>query len=290
MEMIFPPLAACDKPARSPDNTTTKDAIMQRGIEPRRRTKSIPPPASVDLTSTALLLDVDGTLLDIASTPDGVVVPASLNATLERLLAQTGGTVALVSGRTIPMLDRLFQPLKLPAIGGHGAEMRLAPEGAVIKQHPPGLSEAIRKRLHALAEIDPRLLVEDKQHSIAVHYRLALQQEPLLEKEIAAIIADEPGDEIEVLPGKAVIEIKPSRFNKGVAVRTLMGLAPFLGRKPIFIGDDTTDEAVFAILPGLRGVGFSVGRAMPGADGVIPSPEHVRTWLAHLATSAEPAP
>ena len=99
---------------------------MQRGIEPRRRSKSIPLPKSVDLNRTALLLDVDGTLLDIASTPDGVVVPASLNATLERLLAQTGGTVALVSGRTIPMLDRLFQPLKLPAIGGHGAEMRLA--------------------------------------------------------------------------------------------------------------------------------------------------------------------
>ncbi len=97
----------------------------------------------------------------------------------------------------------------------------------------------------------------------------------------------EPGDEIEVLPGKAVIEIKPSKFNKGVAVCALMSHAPFLGRKPIFIGDDTTDEAVFAILPGLRGVGFSVGRAMPGADGVIPSPEHVRIWLAHLAASSE---
>ena len=263
---------------------------MQRGIEPRRRSKSIPLPKSVDLNRTALLLDVDGTLLDIASTPDGVVVPASLNATLERLLAQTGGTVALVSGRTIPTLDRLFHPLKLPAIGGHGAEMRFVPEASVVRRHPPGLSDAIREKLHALAEIDPRLLVEDKQHSIAVHYRLALQQEPLLEKEIAVIIADEPGDEIEVLPGKAVIEIKPSKFNKGVAVHALMDHAPFLGRKPIFIGDDTTDEAVFAILPGLRGVGFSVGRAMPGADGVIPSPEHVRTWLAHLATSAERIP
>jgi trehalose 6-phosphate phosphatase len=262
------------------------DETMQRGIEPRRRPKSIPPPESVDVKRTALLLDVDGTLLDIAATPDGVVVPTSLRTTLERLLARSGGAVALVSGRTIPTLDRLFQPLALPAIGGHGAEMRLNPDGAVIKRHPPGLSDAVRQRLHALSEIDPRLLVEDKLHSIAVHYRLALQQEPFLEKEIAAIVADEPGDEIEMLPGKAVIEIKPSRFNKGTAVQALMGHAPFLGRMPLFIGDDTTDEAVFAILPELSGLGFSVGREMQGADGVIPAPEHVRTWLVQLAAAA----
>jgi trehalose 6-phosphate phosphatase len=178
----------------------------------------------------------------------------------------------------------------LPAIGGHGAELRLVPEGAVSKRHPPGLSDAIRERLHALSEIDPRLLVEDKQHSIAVHYRLAPQQQAFLETEIAAIVAAEPGDEIELLPGKAVIEIKPSRFNKGTAVQALMGFPPFVGRKPIFIGDDKTDEAVFAILPELRGLGFSVGRTMPGADGLIPSPEHVRTWLAQLASEAERHP
>ena len=80
------------------------------------------------------------------TTPDGVVVPASLRTTLERLLARSGSAVALVSGRTIPTLDRLFQPLALPAIGGHGAEMRLNPDGAVIKRHPPGLSDAVRQR------------------------------------------------------------------------------------------------------------------------------------------------
>lgn len=262
---------------------------MQRGIQPRRRLKSIPPPASVDLRRTALLLDVDGTLLDIAATPGGVVVPATLRATLERLLAQSRGAVALVSGRTIATLDRLFHPLELPAIGAHGAEMRLAPEGAVIKQHPPSLSDSVQERLHALSAVDPGLLIEDKLHSIAVHYRLALHQEEFLAKEIAAIVADEPGDEIEALPGKAVIEIKPSKFNKGTAVRALMGSAPFAGRTPLFIGDDRTDEAVFAVLPDLAGLGFSVGRRMPDADGVIPSPEHVRTWLAQLATSAERA-
>lgn len=259
---------------------------MQRGVRPRRRSKAIPLPKSIDAKRTALLLDVDGTLLDIAKTPDGVVVPLSLRTTLQDLLSLTGGAVALVSGRTIGTLDGLFQPLKLPCIGAHGAEMRLHPDGAVMKRHSPDISDAIRERLYALTSIDPRLLVEDKLHSIAVHYRLALHHESFLEKEIAAVVADEPGDEIEVLPGKAVIEIKPSRFNKGIAVQALMGYAPFSGREPIFIGDDVTDEAVFPILPELGGLGFSVGRTIRGADGVIPSPEHVRTWLAGLATAA----
>jgi trehalose 6-phosphate phosphatase len=259
---------------------------MQRGIPPRRKSKSLPSPDTVDVGRTALLLDVDGTLLDIATTPTGVVVPEALRPSLRNLFALTGGAVALVSGRPIDMLDRLFAPLKLPAIGGHGAEMRLSADGPVGKCHPPDLSEALRERLHALSSIDPRLLVEDKLHSIAVHYRLALQQEALIKKEIAAIVAAHGEGEIEILSGKAVIEVKPRHFNKGSAVLELMTYRPFAGRTPLFIGDDTTDESVFAILPGFSGLGFSVGRAMEGADGVIPSPAHVRSWLAELAADA----
>jgi trehalose 6-phosphate phosphatase len=265
------------------------DDIMQRGID-RRQLKAIPPPDSLDLEQTALLLDVDGTLLDIAATPDGVVVPSSLRDTLKRLLARSSGGVALVSGRTIATLDRLFAPSKLPAIGGHGAEMRFKAGAAVIRRHAPSLSGKLRERLHALSDIDPRLLIEDKPHSIAVHYRLALHHEDFLRKEVAGILADGSAGQVEVLPGKAVIEIKPKQFNKGTAVRELMSHPPFSGRAPIFIGDDITDEAVFAILPDLGGAGFSVERAMPGADGVVASPEYVRAWLAQLATHAERAP
>lgn len=265
------------------------DKTMQRGSEPRRQARAIPSPDTVNVRRTALLLDVDGTLLDIAPMPDGVVVPASLRATLQRLLTHSGGGVSLVSGRTIATLDRLFAPLELPAIGGHGAEMRLTAGGTIIKHHPPSLSRKLRKRLHALSNIDPRLLVEDKLHSIAVHYRLASHQADVLSKEIAAILAENSQSQLEVLAGKAVIEIKPAQFNKGTAVCELMTHRPFSGRVPIFIGDDVTDEAVFAILPDLAGFGFSVERAMPGADGVLSSPEHVRTWLAQLATHAERA-
>ncbi len=262
---------------------------MQRGIEPRRKSSALPAPDTIDLGRTALLLDVDGTLLDLASTPTGVVVPESLRPTLRNLLALGGGAVALVSGRTIDMLDRLFAPLRAPAIGGHGAEMRVAADAPAIRRHPPGLSEALRERLHALATIDPRLLVEDKLHSIAVHYRLARRHQGFLEQEIAGIVAAGT-DPVEILPGKDVIEVKPKAFTKGSAVIELMTYPPFSGRTPLFIGDDTTDESVLAILPELSGLGFSVGRPMQGAQGVVPSPEHVRSWLARLAAHAGDAP
>jgi trehalose 6-phosphate phosphatase len=262
------------------------DGTMQRGLKPHRKLKALPSPESIDLSGTALLLDVDGTLLDIAATPDGVVVPSTLRATLHDLLARSGGAVALVSGRTIDTLDRLFAPLKSPAVGGHGAEMRLSGDGAIVKRHPPPLNNVLRKRLHDLTAVDPRLLVEDKLHSIAVHYRLALSREAFLKREIAAIVAAESADHVEILLGKAVIEIKPKDFNKGSAVIELMRHRPFSGRVPLFIGDDTTDEAVFAILPELSGIGFSVEKAMKGADGVIPSPEHVRAWLKQLSLRA----
>lgn len=266
--------------------TELMDETMQRRLKPRRKLTALPSPDSLDLSGTALLLDVDGTLLDIAATPNGVVVPNTLRSTLRDLLAKSGGAVALVSGRSIDTLDRLFAPLKAPAVGGHGAEMRLCNNGPVVKRRPPLLSDALRERLHALTAIDPRLLIEDKPHSIAVHYRLAPNKEGLLKKEVAAILAEEPSEEMEILPGKAVIEIKPKEFNKGAAVVELMTHPPFTGRAPLFIGDDTTDESVFAILPELSGTGFSVERQIEGADGVIPSPEHVRSWLKQLSLHA----
>jgi trehalose 6-phosphate phosphatase len=258
---------------------------MQRGIEPRRKSTALPPPDSIDVRRTAFLLDVDGTLLDIAATPQGVDVPEALRATLRDLLAVTGGAVALVSGRTISMLDRLFAPLGVPAIGGHGVEMRLTPDGPIVKHHLPDLSDSLRERLHALSAIDQRLLIEDKLHSIAVHYRLAHQHEDFLKNEIAGIVLV-GGDRVEILSGKAVIEVKPKDFNKGSAVIELMTHVPFFGRTPLFIGDDTTDEAVFAILPEISGLGFSVGKPIEGARGVVPSPEHVRSWLTALSTHA----
>ena len=255
---------------------------MKTGSTTRQASFGLPAPGLPDITRTALLLDVDGTLLDIATTPTAVAVPPMLLPILKRLHEQAQGGVAFVSGRTIDNLDSLFSPLVLPAVGGHGAEMRLDPHGQKVRRSATSLTETLRRQIRLLAAVDKRILVEDKSYSIALHYRLALNQETFLKAKIAAITAAEPHGNIEVLSGKAVIEIKSAQYSKGTAVRELMTLRPFAGRTPVFIGDDTTDESVFAILPELNGRGYSVGRAVPGVQGAFGSPDDVRAWLARI--------
>jgi trehalose 6-phosphate phosphatase len=235
--------------------------------------------ARLDPGKIALLLDVDGTLVDIAPTPHAVHVSEDLCRSLARLAERTGGALALVSGRPIVDLDRLFAPLKLAAIGGHGAEMRLD-DGAKVSNVKP-LPPVLRRRLGALAT--PGMVVEDKAYSLALHYRQAPHEEARLRRRIAETCANFPGEELEVLPGKAMFEIKRPGIDKGAAVRALMTRTPFAGRRPVFIGDDVTDESVFAVLPTLGGIGFSVHRHFAGLAGIFDSPQDVRHALRELA-------
>lgn len=246
-----------------------------------------PAPLSESLRSIALLLDIDGTIIDLAATPSSVVVPRSLARSLQCLHAKTGGALALVSGRVVSDIDHLFAPLRLPAIGGHGAQMRITSEQATLSRCPAEMSHELRAAVAAIAAADPRIIVEDKGCSLAVHFRLAPHREQWLKTEIAAIIECTRSDHLEMLPGKAVIEIKPANFNKGLAVGELMKHPPFLHRRPVFVGDDTTDESVFAVLPGLGGVGYSVGLPARGTDGGFTSPHDVRCWLAGLCSRRE---
>jgi trehalose 6-phosphate phosphatase len=237
--------------------------------------------SGLDMRSIALLLDVDGTLVDIAPSPHEVHVPDELCRSLERLRELTGGALALVSGRPIVDLDRLFSPLALPAIGGHGAEMRVG-AGEVIPAAKP-LPQALRKLLAEAATPGSGVVVEDKGYSFALHYRNAPQQESRLRAHIAAARAAFRSEAVEVLPGKAMFEVKRPGVSKGVAVRALMTRAPFAGRVPVFIGDDVTDESVFALLPELGGKGFSVGRHFANVAGIFESPDEVRDALRRLA-------
>jgi trehalose 6-phosphate phosphatase len=248
-------------------------------IEPSIRQTAVGP---IDLAQVAILLDVDGTIVDVAATPQSVVVPSSLLRTLATLHARTDGALALVSGRLVESLDHLFAPLALPCIGGHGVELR-ASARAVLRRRPTELSPTVKQRVADAAAADPRIIVEDKGSSLAVHYRLAPDQGHLMRNKIAAIVDRAGEDNLEMLCGKAVIEIKPRSFNKGTAVRELMGISPFAHRIPLFVGDDVTDEAVFAILPELGGFGYSVGREVPGVSGIFGGPQDVRDWLAGLA-------
>ena len=234
------------------------------------------------LSSTALLLDIDGTLLELAPTPRDVVVPPKLADTLQSLHERTSGALALVSGRSLTDIDVIFAPLQFPAVGGHGAEMRLSPDNEAVASRAPPMDNDLKKRFTAIAALSPGILLEDKGYSIALHYRLAPQFERTIYEAVAAIRADLPGAPFEVLPGKSVCEIKPIGFTKATGVRELMKHAPFAGRLPLFIGDDVTDESVFEIMPSYMGVSFSVGRQAHGVNGHFGAPKDVRAWLAHL--------
>lgn len=245
---------------------------------------SVPVPGSLvpHLSQTAVLLDVDGTLLDLMPTPREVWVPPGLAKTLKRLHERTDGALAFVSGRSINDLDLIFAPDQFPAVGGHGAEMRLEADADALSAHAPPLDKELKRRLAAIAKLSPGILLEDKGYSLALHYRLAPHAEKAIYAAVALIRADLPNAPIEVLPGKSVCEIKHSGFTKASGVRELMTHAPFKGRKPFFIGDDVTDETVFAIMPDLNGLSFSVGRRARGVQGHFDAPSDVREFLAHL--------
>jgi trehalose 6-phosphate phosphatase len=245
---------------------------------------AVPVPRSLvpHLNECAILLDIDGTLLDFAPTPREVWVPEGLAKTLNRLLARTSGALALVSGRSLNDIDLIFAPDQFPAVGGHGAEMRISADSEAVATHAPPMDKELKLRLAAIARLSPGILLEDKGYSLALHYRLAPHAEKAIYAAVSLIRADLPNAPIEVLPGKCVCEIKHSGFNKATGVLELMAHEPFRGRRPIFIGDDVTDESVFAVMPDLGGLAFSVGRRAQGVAGHFDEPRDVRDWLAHL--------
>ena len=237
---------------------------------------------TIDIRTSAVLLDVDGTLLDIAVTPPEVKVPARLRDALRAVRTQTNGATAFVSGRPLAELDRLFAPLKLAAVAGHGAELRVTANGET-QRYDTRIGSDLRKQFATFAKAHDGIILEDKGYSLALHYRLAPQLAATVHDAVAAACAQYPASALEVLMGKAVVEVKSTAFNKGTGVRELMTFPPFRGRRPIFIGDDVTDEAAFAVLPEFNGFGFSVGRELPELAGCFHRPSDVRDWLYRVA-------
>jgi len=235
--------------------------------------------------NTALFLDIDGTLLDVARTPDRVKVPRDLVRALDRLSSHLSGALAFVSGRSLDSIDRLFAPFKPAAIGAHGGEIRGA-DGAVSRGQV--LSKKVAEVFTGLAENIPGLYLEDKRFALALHYRLAPEAQPVLVSAMEKHAKLFESEKVRILHGKAVIEALPMGVDKGSAVLELAQQRPFAGRAVLFGGDDTTDLDVFRVLPRLGGRGFSVGRQFPGADYVFGTPRDVRHWLLNVAGVAAP--
>ena len=244
-------------------------------------TKTLPTPGK----DWALFLDVDGTLLDIAATPDAVEVPAELCRSLKVLDTSLGHAVALVSGRSIANLDRIFAPVVLPAAGQHGAELRLAPSSAIVASAPSPQLPAVSERLRRFAAARPGVLVEDKGRSIAVHFRNADCDRGDLYR-LARRAVRESGGELELLPARKALDVRPRSANKGLAVEWFMQSAPFLGRVPVFVGDDLTDEDGFRAANRFSGHAIRVGRGGKSlARWRIGAPAEVRQWLAEVAAA-----
>ncbi len=239
-----------------------------------------------DLRKCAILLDIDGTILDLAPSPQQVWVPTGLRQTLARLDQLTGGALALVSGRSLNDIDLIFSPLQLAGIGGHGVELRAIAGGEALMRAKP-LSATLKRKLASVSELGPGILAEDKGYSLALHYRMAPDKGAEVRAAVDKICAETQSGLVEILRGKLVVEIKPAGINKANAVCELMKRAPFTDRNPIFIGDDTTDEPVFGIISQFGGLSFSVGRVVPDVNGHFEKPESVRAWLARVANQAQ---
>jgi trehalose 6-phosphate phosphatase len=239
-------------------------------------------------TRTAILLDVDGTILDIAQIFDDVHVSKSLCETLRQVSVRVGGALALVSGRRLSELDDLFAPLRLPSIGGHGAEIRVGDCRTYERRAPPPLDQTLKARILEIAKRYPGVIIEDKGYSIALHYRLAPEFELHVIRDVFRISNYLDPESYELLFGKAVIEVKAIGFSRGSAVRELMSHSPFVGRKPIFVGDDIADESAFAVMPEFNGLAMSVGRKLPGIIATFQTPSDVRQWLERISDNLVP--
>ena len=230
-----------------------------------------------------LFLDVDGTLLEFARTPDAVHVDDALRSLLLQVACALEGAVALVSGRAIAELDRLFAPQRWPAAGLHGLERRDARGG--LYRHVPrrGQLDRARAKLLRVAARAPGVLLEDKGASIAVHYRAAPELESAFRR-IADEVVEDLAPGFHVLEGNRVFEIKPAVATKAVAVRAFMQEAPFAGRRPVYVGDDVTDLDGFAAVDRVGGLSIAVGDRVV-AQMQLASPRDVRALLANLAES-----
>jgi trehalose 6-phosphate phosphatase len=235
------------------------------------------------LQGHALCLDVDGTILDLAPSPDAVEVPDLLVPLLQRLSDKLDGAVAFVSGRTIAAIDRLFEPLKLPAIGVHGGEMR-TPDGRMVvdDEFANDLAAAKPLLLQQVARLRG-VVLEDKRTAIALHYRSAPERGREVLR-LAEMVVGGMGSDFAVLVGKCVVEIRPRHMTKGAALQRLMQSVPFRGRTPIFAGDDSTDEDAFEVVNRLGGISVQVGAAeRTAATCHLSDPEALRRWLVEIA-------
>lgn len=217
----------------------------------------------------ALFIDFDGTLVEIAPSPDAIEVPAGLPERLQALHRALDGAVAIVTGRTIDAIEGFLPGQDISITGGHGAERRHLGRRETVDPVLLANARAIAARVTDTLAGHPGLLVEPKPTGVAVHYRAAPEKATLARA--ALIRAIDGFNDFHAIEGKKVFEARPKWADKGSAVESLMQIKPFAGRMPIFIGDDVTDEDGFAAADRLGGFGIRIGQGQTGARFTLPA-------------------
>lgn len=230
------------------------------------------------LDRAALLLDFDGTLVDIAATPDAVLVEPGLRASLGALRSRVGDALAIVTGRPLAQIDALLGELPYAVAAEHGTALRRHPGAALELPDLPAMPQGWLAAADRITAGHPGTTVEPKLHGLVLHYRGAPEAGTMLHEAALALIGDAMA-RFTIIPAKMAWEIKPRGVDKGTAVRSLMQQPPFAGRLPVFVGDDVTDEDGISAALALGGVGLRVPEAFN-------DPAGVRMWLAGLAASA----
>ena len=229
------------------------------------------PDALPEFARSALLLDLDGTLLELAATPSAVVVPPELPATLERLREALGGALAIITGRPVEQIDALFPGIVPVVAGEHGGALRPSPAAALLRPDLPAPPAAWLSTAEAFVAAHPGTLLERKPRGFVVHYRLAQAAGPVAQAALSALV-DGQAAEFQLVAAHMAWEIRPRGADKGVAVAAIMALPGFAARQPIFIGDDVTDQDGMAVARQLGGAGLFVPE-------VFGTPGQVRAWL-----------
>ncbi|VWB35957.1 trehalose-phosphatase [Burkholderia arboris] len=239
-------------------------------------------PASLSLTDTAFFFDFDGTLVELAPTPDSIHVPSSLLTLLDELRRRSHGAVAVVSGRGIDNLDTFLKMPDLPIAGLHGAERRDANGDTQRIGFNDERLLRIERELAGVVDRHPGMLLEIKGAAVALHFRNAPEREAVAREAAERLVADY-ADAYVLQPGKMVFEIKPKGVDKGRALAAFLDEPPFAGRVPLFAGDDLTDEKGFAVVNARGGLSIKVGAGETSArtrlDSVDALHEQIARWL-----------
>ena len=209
-----------------------------------------------DIQQIALFLDVDGTLYDIENSPSLIKPCFRLQKKLHTIRNRLGGALGLISGRSLDDLDRIFDNNKIPLAGNHGAQLRDAlrtNEYQADTGNIKGIAQKVKESLNEQKDIE----IENKGSNLTVHFRNSTIDRKEINKIIMELVKHEP--KLTFLKGKEVLEVKPLSHNKGTAISYFMRTKPFIKRRPIFIGDDVSDEDGFETVNKKGGWSVRVG-------------------------------